>query len=61
MSIELNNKISDIKLVFSLLNYQDDARPHKHKNEWYLGSSRSGPAAPRPQDRLFVLDVLLLN
>ena len=31
MSIELNNKISDIKLVFSLLNYQDDARSHKHK------------------------------
>jgi len=27
----INNKISGIKLVFSLLNYQDDARPHKHK------------------------------
>ena len=27
----MNNKISGIKLVFSLLNYKDDARSHKHK------------------------------
>jgi len=27
----INNKISGIKLVFSLLKYKDDARSHKHK------------------------------
>jgi len=32
-----------------------------HTNEWYLGSSPSGPDAPRPQDRPFVPHVLLLH
>jgi len=30
------NKISGIKLVFSLLNYQDDAPSHKHKSSYCL-------------------------
>ena len=32
----INNKISGIKLVFSLLNYKDDARSHKHKMHKFL-------------------------
>ena len=33
----INNKISGIKLVFSLLNYKDDAR--SHKNKIHIGST----------------------
>jgi len=32
--MEENKKVRGIKLVFSLLNYQDDARPHKHKTHF---------------------------
>ena len=34
--IVLNNKISGIKLVFSLLNNKDDARSHKHKIHYLI-------------------------
>ena len=50
-------------MVFSLLNYQDDARPHKHKSEYYL--LRDCPPL-RPSVRLhetsrFPLDELPYN
>ena len=32
----INNKISGIKLVLSLLNYKDDARSHKHKIQFSI-------------------------
>ena len=45
LSIEWTlNKISGIKLVFSLLNYQDDARPHKHKMFLFAHSQQTQAA-----------------